>query len=469
MRAIRGKSSIAGKALSERRVHGRRGLSWSLAVLLAFWAFSAVPSSAQTLPLHGEAGHLGALTCGGSTCHGAVQPWQNSAVQQNEYVIWSQRDPHAKAYDTLKGERAQRIARNLGLGDPTSAKICLDCHTDNVPENKRSRQFKISDGVSCEACHGGAEAWLGVHVSGAGSRADNLKAGMYPTEIPAARAKLCLSCHYGAKDQFLTHRILGAGHPRLTFELDTFTAGRGIHHVIDADYRQRKPKTWGIRTWVIGQSMAVRETLAGLADPNRNRAGIFPELAFFDCHACHHPMSNLSWRARASTGLGPGVPRLNDANFIMLRVIARVLFPDLARAIADGTRGLHQASLVGPDAVGKAVRDLMTVNDKMLTALDAADVTRPQLLRLFEELLAEGMAGEYATYMAAEQATMALDATIHAIEEDGALGKSGIDRLNKALESAYAATESEEKFKPDAYIGAIKSLDGVRATEIGRR
>lgn len=469
MLAMSGGMSGADGVLPERPAGSTRCFFLPLALSLAFFALSAAPAGAQTLPLHGEAGHLGALTCGGSTCHGAVQPWQNSAVQQNEYVVWSQRDPHAKAYDSLKGERAQRIARNLGLGDPTSAKICLDCHADNVPENKRSRQFKISDGVSCEACHGGAETWLGIHVSGAGNRADNLKAGMYPTEIPVARAKLCLSCHYGAKDRFVTHRIMGAGHPRLTFELDTFTAGRGVHHVIDADYRQRKPNTWGIRTWAIGQSVAVGETLAGLADPNRNRAGIFPELAFFDCHACHHPMSNLSWRARASTGLGPGVPRLNDANLIMLRVIARVLFPDLARTIAEGTRGLHQASLVGPDAVGKAIRDLMATNEKMLTALNTADITRPQLLRLFGELLAEGLAGEYATYMAAEQATMALAATIYAIDGDGALGKPGIDRLNKALERAYATTESEENFKPDAYIEAIKSLDGVRVAEIGRR
>jgi hypothetical protein len=49
------------------------------------------------------------------------------------------------------------------------------------------------------------------------THADNLKAGLYPTEEPVARARLCLSCHFGNADRFVTHR-LGRRALRIAFE-----------------------------------------------------------------------------------------------------------------------------------------------------------------------------------------------------------------------------------------------------------
>ena len=39
----------------------------------------------------------------------------------------------------------------------------------------------------------------------------------------------------------------------------------------------------------------------------------------------------------------PGVPRLNDANLLMVRQIAKVAAPDLATRISAATTQLHQA------------------------------------------------------------------------------------------------------------------------------
>lgn len=86
------------------------------------------------------------------------------------------------------------------------------------------------------------------------SHADNVTAGLYPTDRVADRAELCLSCHLGNGDKFATHRIMAAGHPRQSFELDTFTelwrtAGRQPHYRVDADYRQRKSSSSHSYTW----------------------------------------------------------------------------------------------------------------------------------------------------------------------------------------------------------------------------
>ena len=58
--------------------------------------------------------HLGVASCAGSSCHGALEPWTDSTVLQNEYILWEEEDPHSGAYATLLTAESQRIARNLG-------------------------------------------------------------------------------------------------------------------------------------------------------------------------------------------------------------------------------------------------------------------------------------------------------------------------------------------------------------------
>ena len=151
----------------------------ALVVLLAavVGAARAPGIGAETnLPFTAAPVHLGVSSCGGSSCHGAVEPWPGSTVLQNEFITWQTKDRHARAYKTLLSEKSKRIAANLGLTNAYEAKICLDCHADNVPAEQRAKGFQISDGVGCEACHGGAVGWLGVHVSG---KSDH---GVYPKD-----------------------------------------------------------------------------------------------------------------------------------------------------------------------------------------------------------------------------------------------------------------------------------------------
>ena len=90
-------------------------------VFIAFGLLLTIQASglyAETLPQHGDDMHLGVQTCSGSTCHGAIKPWQNSSVLQNEAITWKKHDHHARAFKTLGKERSQRIAKNLGIEDP---------------------------------------------------------------------------------------------------------------------------------------------------------------------------------------------------------------------------------------------------------------------------------------------------------------------------------------------------------------
>ena len=145
---------------------------------------------AADLPETGAQVHLGVATCAASQCHGSAIPRDATGVLQNEYVTWTQSDPHSKAYEILSNEQSRLIAARLGIGHAREATICLDCHTDNVPAASRGEKFQLSDGVGCEACHGGAENWLSTHYNAPSvTHADNVQSGLYPANEATPRGE----------------------------------------------------------------------------------------------------------------------------------------------------------------------------------------------------------------------------------------------------------------------------------------
>ncbi|MFZ5835863.1 MAG: multiheme c-type cytochrome [Pseudomonadota bacterium] len=425
-----------------------------LGPLLVLFALNAPAQAAEN-----QGQHLGVASCAGSTCHGATSPTADTNVQLNEYVTWVRRDKHAKAYEVLLSTQSKRIARNLGIGDAHTAKVCLDCHADNPPANLRSPSFQISEGVGCEGCHGGAQNWLSSHTANP-ARSENIARGMTATEDPVVRAGLCLSCHFGNQEKFVTHRMMGAGHPRMTFELDTFTQLQPAHFVVDEDYRKRKGAISGIKLWAVGQAMMAREHMAALSDSNRNRDGLFPEFVLFDCHSCHTPMSNQNWQPRSNGVRTPGMPHVNDSSLVMLQVMTRVIDPALAQAVAAKTRTLHQSGSSGMAQLSAAAKDLHGLTGQMVTKFAASNFDSTLLKAMLKSLIQAGIDGDYSDYADAEQAAMAIDTLIAAMRAEKTLSDSQLQKLAAALDAVFAATAKDEAYQAGRFNAA---LSGVRA------
>lgn len=433
----------------------RRRIGCLLVLMVAFpvWAGSAVEAIQQHR-------HMGVATCASSVCHGASQPFKESNVWQNEFARWQEYDPHAtKALQALRSEKGQSIARKLGLGDATRAAVCLDCHADNVPEASRGERFQMSDGVGCEACHGGAELWLTSHAGKDVDHADNLAKGMYPTADPVRRAELCLSCHMGTPERMITHRIMGAGHPRLSFELDTFTwLPEVTHYQVDDDYIRRKGAFNGVRDWGIGQGVAAANLLDILLDPRHGWDGIFPELVLFDCLACHKPMASGRWGPRPGTGLGPGVVRLNDANLVMFRHVLAAVDRAASARIGELTRALHRATTEGRAQTEQAARRLAAEVRALLPKVAAAHWGADSLLPILDSLLADAERGEFRDYAAAEQAAMAANSVLAAYEASGALGEDRARQLRSRIDALYDRVKDEDRYEMAGFVAALREL-----------
>src|SRR5689334_14078549 len=107
----------------------------ALAAGLAMIIGLAQAAEPVKLPYEMPNKHMGVSTCSSSVCHGSVKSKDAYNVQLNEYITWAHQDTHSKAYTVLLNERSRSMAAKLGIQDASKAKICLDCHADNVPEN----------------------------------------------------------------------------------------------------------------------------------------------------------------------------------------------------------------------------------------------------------------------------------------------------------------------------------------------
>jgi hypothetical protein len=462
--------SVSRKTIVRSRATRAFNAVQTLAFRLALVATALLAISSGRIaaaPVHDSAVHLGVASCGGSTCHGR-QEATGPRVRQNELLTWQ--DPtsltgaHQRAWSLLKLPRAQTIGARLGIADVAQSPECINCHGDPAPN--RGAQWRQADGVGCEACHGGGSKWLASHAAVGASHADNVARGMWAVNQPAVRANLCLDCHFGSAKpgQFVTHRIMAAGHPRIAFELDLFTALQS-HHDEDSDYARRKGIAGGVKIWAIGQALAVQRTLA--LYPARS-GGAFPEFYFYDCRSCHRSFSDdpavpLVARSNPARPLPPGAPVWNDESLIMLGAAAEVAAPDLARQLDAGSRAFH-ASLAGDRAGAiKAGAALSATAGALAARFEAARFDTAQTLAMLDVVLV-GNAARYTDYQGGAQAVMAADTLISALVTTGALGREQAAAIRPDLDRAYAAARDANRWQPAALRGALASVAGrVRA------
>jgi hypothetical protein len=430
------------------------------AFILASLMVASTVIAEAPLPSKAADKHLGVASCASSTCHGSVSAYRDSNVRQDEFATWQSADPHAGAYQLLMDDDSKRIAKNLGLENAHEADICLDCHADNVAADRRGEKFQMSDGIGCEACHGGSERWLSSHATGQASHEDNLAAGLYPTEDSVDRGRLCLSCHQGNPDQMITHRIMGAGHPRISFELDTFT-WMNPHFDVDDDYLQRKGDLNDVRDWGVGQGVAAVTQLETLLDDHAGWDGIFPELVLFDCHACHRLMSGNKWVPRRGTGLGPGIVRFNDANLLMYRHVVASTNSELAETLATQTRDFHVATTKGRQETTAAAQALLSTLQQSLQTVNQFEFDSSALKRIFASLLQDGERGQYRDYAAAEQVAMAVDTLLVAFERGGSLSSGDAEALREKADGLFQATDNEDGYTQKQFVAALKVLEAA--------
>jgi len=109
----------------------------------------------------------------------------------SQYGLWLH-SKHSQAWAVLAKPESRVIARLSGLRDvePQQSVICLGCHATaaHTEEWEREPEFRIEDGVQCEACHGPGSEYMTESVMRDPEAAR--KAGL---RMPGERE--CMKCH----------------------------------------------------------------------------------------------------------------------------------------------------------------------------------------------------------------------------------------------------------------------------------
>lgn len=469
---------------------------WTLAALLLALTIAAIVA-APPARSQGEAGgrYTGVASCAGSTCHGRMEG-DGTVVRQDELMRWQEPSTpggaHSRAWAVLSNSRSQFIAKNLGIGDPSTAPMCLGCHSTQgaiaASGGARRGSVPLEDGVGCESCHGPAGGWIASHYAGIGTNANpdaemrdkhlsNLRAGLWKLEDPVVRAGVCVDCHFGSagEGQFVTHRIMAAGHPRISFELDLFSSLQA-HHQEDADYGWRKfgagsGRTNHVQMWAVGQAVALERSLA-LFQSRRGTEGMFPEFYFLDCHSCHRRIYDQAKPVKTSldnpgrTNIPEGMPPYNDENLIMLSAAARVAAPALANQLAARTAAFHKAMTIDRASAVSAAAQLQQTVSALKAAFAARSFSGADAFTLVDAISAKAVGDRLTDYSGSQQAVMGVDTLLNAMVSSGRITVGAAAGIRADIDRAYTAVRDPNAFRPadfQASLGsAVRAIGALR-------
>ena len=334
---------------------------------------------------------VGAAGCSAASCHGGRE------ILGGEYTHWATHDSaHRRAYNVLLSDVSRTMATKLGIVAAHKETRCLACHSmDAGATNSDSTvavhaasvhgpRFAIEFGVACESCHGAAGQWLARHTERSWKNlSDHQKSefGFRNLRSLAERADACIACHVGSPRATVDHDLIAAGHPRLNFELSAYHAMLPKHWNESAALRQQPDQE--LKLWMLGQVNSAK----AVADIAFNRAEaemsakrepglsqhVIPDLAEFDCHACHHDLAERTWRGRLFASKNIGEPQWGSWSIAPATWLARQSKPVLKLDLSAAANSLSQWTQLMQNSKLRGVQasELATVAGKTRTDLSA--------------------------------------------------------------------------------------------------
>jgi hypothetical protein len=415
--------------------------------------------------------YIGPGSCAATSCHGSVKPVAGSRILQNEYSTWIIKDKHSHAYQVLTGEIGERMARILKLNSKAEeAPKCLACHALYTAPEERGRPFELSEGVSCENCHGPASAWLGPHTTRDWPHEKSIALGMRDTRDVIHRTEKCLECHLGTKEKFVDHEMIAAGHADLFFELDSFSAVMPRHWKSPRESASGQPvedAAWaGVRDWSAGQAVQLRaemDRLTWRAKGERfDKKDVWPEYSELSCFACHHALvpAKDSWRQEHGfAGRRPGDPAWNSSRYAVFRLLARQI--DSANAQELDRRLLEvsdEMSRLNPDrkVVAASASAAGPLVERFAERLAAMQYDRAVVLRTLQLIPDDAEDISLADERAAEQAAMAMDSLYIAYSKDAKPANAG--EVRAIINELFQQLENPSAYNADQFASSLRKI-----------
>ena len=411
------------------------------------------PAQPAATPSGAPGKYVGVASCVSSGCHGSTQPLNSTTVLQNEYYTWLNNDRHAQAYNVLFNERSARIAKNMRIrGRAYEAKVCLDCHTTNVPASLVEGNIDPEDGVQCEVCHGPASGWRSEHVQTGWTHEQSVARGMIDLRRIPTRGQLCVSCHVGNNSKEVDHELIGAGHPILQFELDNYTESMPPHWTPNRD-------SHGLPAWAVGQVVKFHQSLENLA--RHARGDEWPEFSDMSCYNCHHSLAGSTWRQERGWPDRAGLPSWSPQHWIAMRLLLERAQPG-ARAELDpiiNDLSIQVARMNNPARVAELATRAANVVRGLIPRAESVRWNEADIRAMMVRLAEDRDFIMRSDVHAAEQTAFALQSLSSALtRRNRALLRSPMTR---SIDALYEELQNRDNYEPSRFL---QKLQAVRAT-----
>jgi len=333
---------------------------------------------------------MGAGSCSASSCHGGT------GEEDGQFTRWSIQDKHSKAYDVLFSKKSVKMAKILGLKAPHEDEFCLKCHATLVSGDERGPKFDWHDGVGCESCHGAAQKWLEPHTREGQTHAQNVALGLVDNNKLSTRAETCIACHTG-----LSHREYGAGHPELTFELDTFSALMPRHW--------KSTQRWeGAQSWFLGQAALLEKGLVHVAEKTKKEGRV--DEADMTCVTCHHNLFDVDYDLPETSH---GLPAWQSGHADVILPFLEVVMPqptDKLKESLDKLKALFEAQKGDAEKISSQASHALAILKNMQVHFTDIAWNASLVQRGMTQVVARRLDDPNLRFRTAEQTTMALDA-----------------------------------------------------------
>lgn len=283
----------------------------------------------------------------------------------------------------MAGEKYRAILLKLSHDDQPDLATqlrCAKCHDPLGQTGDHTSLSPLGHGIGCESCHGGAEHWLHRHYERDMTRTERIELGMTDTKDLSVRAQQCAGCHVGSADQDMNHAMIAAGHPPLRFELSAYHDLIRDKHWNDTRDRLEQ-RDYQIQLWAAGQTAGAQARLELLTARCGSSIDPWPELAEFNCFACHQ---RIRGAAKASAGVPHGQPSWSNWNLLFAADLNADSSPQVSASLATLRKQLapsltSQPAEVQRDcAVAAAKFQALTANQEV-TAQDAITIVLKSL------------------------------------------------------------------------------------------
>jgi hypothetical protein len=247
---------------------------------------------------------------------------------------------------------------------------------------------------------------------------------------------------------------MGAGHPRLSFELNTFSSIQPAHYQVDADYIERKGEYNELQIWAIGQLVASEQLLTNIRE--FPRSGLFPELVHMDCLGCHQPMSKVDWVPNPLTKLSAGALKYNDAHLLMSYQLAKTVSPSLANQVLSNTQAFLNSGVSSKNSAQLASKLLDDIS-QIRSSLEGSPLSQDQGKAILNALIRNGLSASHQGYASAEQSAMAINSVLRVVEirENTSPNK---EALLSGVDAMFKGVNNPQQYRPEIFVSGLRKI-----------